>query len=179
MESNRLLIRQSLIEDCVLFAQWEARESVNQWFTMDQDRDYNQVVQEFILRSVEPDMKQFTIVLKEGNRPIGRIWLSRIDTHYDSLDITRIYIADEEMRGKGYGEEALRCLLQYCFFNLHMERVTLDHVPANQRAAALYQKLGFQYEGEARHAGKKDGRYLNLKLMSMLRAEYVRLNREA
>lgn len=178
MESRRLTIRKSMIEDCALFAQWEATEAVNRWFTMDHDRDYNQIVQEFILRNVESDMMQFTIVRKEDGAPIGRIWLSRIDDHYDSLDITRIYIADPAVRGQGYGEEALRCLLEFCFVNLHRERVTLDHIPENEVASRLYTKLGFQYEGVARHAGKKDGRYVDLKQMSMLRSEYAKLNRE-
>ena len=123
-------------------------------------------------------MLQFTIVKREGNEPIGRIWISRIDDHYDSLDISRIYIADPALRGQGYGEEALRALLEYCFVNLHRERVTLDHIPENEAAAGLYMKLGFQYEGIARHAGKKDGRYVDLKQMSMLRSEYAKLNRE-
>lgn len=178
MESRRLIIRESLIGDCQLFALWESQEEVNRWFTMDQDRNYNQIVQEFILRSVEADMMQLTIVKKEGEEPIGRIWISRIDDHYDSLDITRIYIADPALRGQGYGEEAMRMLLEYCFVHLHRERVTIDHITENRIASKLYTKLGFQYEGAARHAGKKDGRYVDLMQMSMLRSEYAKLKRE-
>ncbi|MBQ8589549.1 MAG: GNAT family N-acetyltransferase [Firmicutes bacterium] len=178
MESKRLIIRKSLIEDCALFAQWESMWEVNRWFTMDTDPNYHKVLQEFILRNVEKDMLQFTIVKKDGDEPIGRIWISQINDHYDSLDISRIYIADPAMRGQGYGEEALRTILEYCFIRLHRERVTLDHIPDNEVAAALYTKLGFQYEGIARHAGKKDGRYVDLKQMSMLRSEYAKMTRE-
>ena len=178
IESKRLIIRQSIIDDCALFARWEEMEEVNRWFTMDHDKSYNLVVQEFILRNVEKDMLQFTIVLKETEEPIGRIWISQINDHYDSLDLSRIYIADPAMRGHGYGEEALRTILEYCFIRLHRERVTLDHIPDNEVAANLYTKLGFQYEGVARHAGKKDGRYVDLKQMSMLRSEYAKMSRE-
>ncbi|NBJ75046.1 N-acetyltransferase, partial [Neglecta sp. X4] len=103
---------------------------------------------------------------------IGKIYLSRIDTHDDSLDVTRIYIADPSKRGKGYGEEALRLILEYAFINLHMERVTIDHFEANKIAASLYEKVGFKNEGLMRNAGKKNGKYINLQLKSMLRAEY-------
>ena len=72
----------------------------------------------------------------------------------------------------GSDEEAMRELLEYCFIQLHTERVTLDHLPQNERAAALYLKLGFQYEGVMRHAGKKNGKYIDLHLMSMLRSEF-------
>ena len=178
IESKRLIIRKSMIEDCALFAQWEAMPEVNRWFTMDTDPNFNKVLQEFVLRNIEKDMLQFTIVLKETEEPIGRIWISQINDFYDSLDISRIYIADPALRGQGYGEEALRPILEYCFIRLHRERVTLDHIPDNEAAAGLYTKLGFQYEGIARHAGKKDGRYVDLKLMSMLRSEYAKMTRE-
>lgn len=139
---------------------------------MDSGRDYNEIAEEYVIRTLDNTMLQFTIILKDIEEPIGRIWISRIDTHADSLDITRIYIGNKEYRGQGLGEEALRLLLEYCFINLHMERVTLDHMPDNKRAGSLYQKLGFQYEGCLRHGAKKDGVYVDLMLMSMLRSEY-------
>ncbi len=68
-------------------------------------------------------------------------FFSRINRTDDSLDITRIYIADVNQRGKGYGEEALRLVLEFAFINLHMERVTIDHFEKNKPAAALYEKI--------------------------------------
>lgn len=73
---------------------------------------------------------------------------------------------------EGYGEEAIRLVLEYAFINLHMERVTIDHFSENDVARQLYHKIGFQDEGRMRHAAKKNGRYYDLQLMSMLRAEY-------
>ncbi len=95
-----------------------------------------------------------------------------MDRSTDSLDITRIYIGEEEFLGKGLGEEAMRLLLDYCYIQLHTERVTLDHLPLNTKAGDLYKRLGFKYEGIMRNSGKKNGRYLDLHLMSMLRSEY-------
>lgn len=172
MESTNLIIRESIFSDCSLFAEWEKKPYIMDSFTMSQGRDYEEIVKEFVIQTLDPDKLQFTIVLREEDKPIGRIYISRIDTHTDSLDITRIYIGEEECLGKGLGEEAMRLILEYCFILLHTERVTLDHLSANQRAAALYKKLGFQYEAILRNAGKKDGRYVDLHLMSMLRAEY-------
>ena len=53
-----------------------------------------------------------------------------------------------------------------------MERVTLDYYTGNKRASTLYESLGFKSEGIARNATRKDGRYYDLHLMSMLRAEF-------
>jgi len=172
MESTNLIIRETTFADCTYFAEWEKKPYIMESFTMSQGRDYEEITKEYVIRTLDPTKLQFTIVFREEDRPIGRIYIDRIDTHADSLDITRIYIGEEDFLGKGLGEEAMRLILEYCFIHLHTERVTLDHLPANQRAASLYKKLGFQYEGIARHAGKKDGRYIDLHLMSMLRAEY-------
>lgn len=172
MESNRLQIRPSIFEDCELFAKWEALPSVRSSFTMNQDWDYSKIVQQFVLRNQDKTHLQMTILLKETGSPIGRIQISRIDLNYDSLDITRIYIANDEYRRRGLGEEAMRLILEYCFMQLHMERITLDFIDGNFPAEALYLKLGFKEEGIARHGGKKDGMYLDFHMMSMLRNEY-------
>ena len=172
LESMNLIVRESTFEDCSVFAKWETDPDVTEDFTIDEDRDYEEVVTEFIRYNMDPAKLQFTILLKPDERPIGRIYISNINTDCDSLDITRIYIANPDDRGKGYGEEALRLILDYSFLNLHMERVTLDHFEGNKRAAALYDKIGFTTEGLMRHEGKKNGKYMNLYLRSMLRAEY-------
>ena len=172
MESKSLILKETIFADCELFAKWEAKPDVNEFFTMNDDRDYEKIVTNFINYSQDSTKEMYTIILKPYDKPIGRILLSRIDREEDSIDLSRIYIADEENRGKGYGEEAIRMILEYAFINLHMERVTIDHFSANERAAFLYHKIGFQDEGKMRHAGKKNGKYVDLCLMSMLRAEY-------
>ncbi|MCQ2551071.1 MAG: GNAT family N-acetyltransferase [Clostridia bacterium] len=172
MESRNLIIRETTFDDCKYFANWEVNPDVTEFFTMDDDRNYEEIVTEFIKDSQDETKLCFTITLKPDMEPIGRVVISGINSHYDSLDITRIYIADPDNRNKGYGEEALRMVLEYAFIQLHMERVTLDHFTGNKPAANLYEKIGFKYEGVMRNAGKKNGKYVDLHLMSMLRSEY-------
>ncbi len=171
-EDSRLYLRQSTFDDCRYFAQWEVQPAVTEFFTINEGRDYEEVVREFLGREGDETQVQFTVCLKENDQPVGRIYISRIDDHYDSLDITRIYIADPAMRGKGLGEEALRLALQYAFEERNCERVTLDYFTGNNIASTLYRKVGFKNEGNMRHGGKKNGMYVDLHLMSMLRDEY-------
>ena len=77
---------------------------------------------------------------------------------------------------EGLGEEALRAALKLAFEEMCRERVTLDHFAENEIASMLYLKTGFHYEGVMRHGGKKDGMYVDLHLMSMLREEYFAVN---
>lgn len=172
MESKDLILRETVFGDCSYFKKWEVLPTVTEFFTMDEGRTYEEIVTEFVRYELDPAKKLYTITLKPSGEPIGKILLTRINNHDDSMDITRIYIGDENLRSKGYGEQALRLILEFAFLNMHMERVTIDYFAKNKVAAYLYQKIGFQSEGIMRHAGKKDGKYIDLHLMSMLRAEY-------
>ncbi len=171
MESQNLIIRPSVFSDCKQFAKWESKFSVTQFFSINCDRDYEEVVLEFFERKADKTKMQLTICDKQENL-LGRIYISNISAENDSLDITRIYIGDPQNRGKGYGREALKLTLDYCFINLHMERVSLDYFEGNKVASALYESMGFKHEGLARNACKKDGKYYDLNLMSILRSEY-------
>lgn len=174
MKSDRLYIRESIFEDCALFAKWETDEAVTRFFTIDDGRNYEEIVREFVEREGDDSQRQFTVCLPERDEAIGRIYISNINRNYDSLDITRIYIAETKNRGKGYGEEALRLVLKWAFEEMKCERVTLDHFKDNVIAASLYEKIGFVREGTMRHGGKKNGRYVDLCLMSVLKDEYFK-----
>lgn len=168
----KITIRESVFDDLAYFARWESMPEVTRFFTIDDGKTYEMTVREFCERQEDKAARQFTICLAETGEPVGRIYVSRIDDRYDSLDITRIYIAEPSMRGKGYGEEALRLILKWAFEEMDCERVTLDHFTDNDVAASLYNKVGFAGEGVMRHGGKKNGKYIDMRLMSMLREEY-------
>lgn len=172
MESNNLLIRKTVTDDCLLFEEWEKQDFIKEFLNINDSQRYEDIVNEMQTREKDKSKELYTIILKSINKPIGRVYLSKIDKVYNSIDITRIYIGDESYIGKGYGRELMKILLKYCFETLEMQRVTLDHYPNNKKASLLYLDLGFKYEGVMRNAAKKNNQYFNLHLMSMLREEY-------
>ena len=172
METQNFIIRETEFKDYEYFAIWEKDPVVTKYLSFDEERTYEDVVTEGLYNKFSQERMDLTIVARESGQPIGRIYISRIDRHSDSLDITKFYIGDPKMWGKGIGREIMNEVLEYCFTFLHMERVTLDYYTGNKRASTLYESLGFKSEGVARNATKKDGRYYDLHLMSMLRAEF-------
>ena len=174
IETNRLSIRPSNFHDCKVFQKWESQAYIKQFFTIDDDRDYEEILTEFILRSRDSTKIQFTIVLKETDTLIGRIYISRFDSHEDSIDITRIYIGEEIYLRKGYGREAIKGLLKFFFEELNIQRVTLDFFQDNNSAKNLYESLNFKSEGIARNVTKKNNKYVSLHVMSILKEEYFR-----
>lgn len=173
LKATNITLRPSTFEDCVSFALWEAKEYVRKFFTMNDSRNYKEISDEFLQRVADSTKFQLTIVHNGTSKPIGRIYLSSFNRHEDSIDITRIYIGEEDYLKRGFGREAILTLLDYFFNTLKLERVTIDFFEENQRAHNLYNSLGFISEGVLRHVAKKNNFYVNLHLMSMLREEYT------
>jgi RimJ/RimL family protein N-acetyltransferase len=65
----------------------------------------------------------------------------------------------------------------FCFSQLGLNKVYLDVWEENQRAIKCYLKCGFKEEGVLREHVRKDGRYHNKVIMSVLRQEWEGLNR--
>ena len=82
-------------------------------------------------------------------------------------------IGKGELRGQGYGQEALSLMQRFAFSNLGLERLELEVHMDNQAAVQCYQKAGFVLEGVKRHAYWADGRFGDVGIMSILRKEYL------
>ena len=83
-----------------------------------------------------------------------------------------IGIGDQSNRGKGYGSEAMRLIIDYAFFELNLHRIQLTVFDYNQQAIALYERLGFQREGVFREFGQRDGKRYDMYLYGILYEEW-------
>ncbi len=91
--------------------------------------------------------------------------------HEDSraIELKRIVVAVPE---RGLGRRILKELMRIAFRELGAHRLFLDVYEDNARARHLYESLGFQYEGLMRDAARRQDRWCNLCLMSILETEY-------
>ncbi len=172
METRKLSIRESVFEDCEYFAKWEADPVITEFLSCEEERSYKDVVGEWVLDSQDKTKLQFTVVDKELRQPIGRIYITDIDPSKDSLDITRFYYVTDPEKRMELGTEILVEILEHVFVFLHMERVTVELYTGDKEGEALFESLGFQREGIERNATKKNGRYFDMHLMSLLRSDF-------
>lgn len=113
----------------------------------------------FGIRRLEDDALIGTVSIEDVLWPHGTGWLS-------------ILIGDRANWGQGYGDEAMRLVLDYAFRELNLHRVQLTVFEYNARAIALYEKLGFQREGVYREFMQRDGRRYDMYLYGLLRREW-------
>jgi len=102
---------------------------------------------------------------------IGNCGFHMIDWRIRSAEVG-IFIGDKSYWNRGYGTEVMRLLLRHGFNTLNLNRIALEVFETNPRAIRAYEKAGFVHEGRRRQDMFKDGRYIDVLLMSVLCSEW-------
>lgn len=79
---------------------------------------------------------------------------------------------DPSSQGKGYAETVMRKIVDYGFYQLNLNKITLDVVDYNERAVHIYEKLGFKVEGKKEQQYFIQGKYHDSLAMGLLRTAY-------
>ena len=74
--------------------------------------------------------------------------------------------------GKGFGQDAVRTLVDYAFEHLNMNRVALQCLAEDSRAVGAYRKVGFVEEGRQRELAWLRGGYEDVLMMAILREDW-------
>jgi RimJ/RimL family protein N-acetyltransferase len=114
----------------------------------------------------------YNIRTLDGDRLIGfiSIWVVNWASAEGRVGIG---IGERADWGRGYGTDAMQVLLRYAFAELNLARVSLEAFAENARAIRSYQKAGFIQEGVQRQWAQRDGRRIDVVVMSILQEEYL------
>lgn len=102
---------------------------------------------------------------------LGLVTLGNINPINQSAEF-HIMIGNGVNRGKGIGSFATTEILRHGFQNLNLNRIELTVMENNEHARNLYNKIGFKQEGIKRNSVYKNGQFVNMIIMSILRAEF-------
>lgn len=102
---------------------------------------------------------------------IGDIALQGIDWKNRSCSLG-MGIAKISNRGKGYGSEALKLIMEYAFNNLGIERLTANTLEQNKGAQQSLERNGFKLEGTERKAVYFAGKRWSRLNYGLLRDDY-------
>lgn len=118
------------------------------------------------------DAVLFAIRLAQTGELIGTCQLHAIHPVHRSAEL-QIRLGSPSERGKGYGTDAVRLLLDFAFKDLNLRRVYLHVFSTNLAAIRVYEKAGFTREGLLRSAAYINGEYVDVVAMGILQEEYV------
>jgi diamine N-acetyltransferase len=174
IQGQRIRMRAPEREDIPLFLKWindpEVSEGLIFYLPMSKDEEehwYDAMIQ----RPAEEH--PLTIEIREGEdwKAIGNAGFHLINWRVRAA-MVGIMIGEKEYWNQGYGTEAMGLLLKLAFETLNLNRVALDVYADNPRAIRCYQKTSFVLEGTKRQAMYRDGKYVDVLIMSVLRSEW-------
>jgi len=172
LETDRLILRPLQMrdaQDLYAYAQdpqvarhvlWDAHESIweSRQFLRGAIRQY---------RKGQPG--SFAITLKDSGRMIGTIGFMWINLDYRSGEVG--YSLSRAYWNQGIMTEALRAVLAFGFDTLQLNRIEAQHETDNPASGRVMLHAGMQYEGTLRQRLKNKGRYVDVALYAILRAD--------
>ena len=121
-----------------------------------------------MLSADENDTFAFAITVDE--KVIGSIGVYRQENIHRQTAELGYYIA-EEYWGKGIMTEAIKQICQYVFQKSDILRIYAEPFASNEASCRVLEKAGFQYEGTLRNNAVKNGKVIDMKMYSILKAE--------
>jgi diamine N-acetyltransferase len=111
-------------------------------------------------------------ILADDDRFVGCVNLTGMHPVNRSAELS-IWIGETTHWSQGLGFLACAAALEHAFRDRNLHRVFLYVLVTNERAIRLYRKLGFVEEGRLREAAFKQGRFVDLLVMSVLAGEFA------
>lgn len=160
----------------------EDMEYLYQWFS---DKDFlkyydyvppvpqskEEINQTFYDYETKDESIVFAIRLKSDNKIIG---IAGFDDIVKSNKVATLFIGigNRNLRGKGYGNESLKILLDYGFNDMNYYRIQLNVLEFNTSAIKLYERAGFKREGVFREFVFRNNKRYDMFLYGLLKNEY-------
>lgn len=110
-------------------------------------------------------------IVDQGDEAVGHVGLYQIDHRVRKAEFA-ILIGRAELHGRGIGKAVTKFMLDFGFLDLNLNKISLTVLANNERAQSLYRSLGFVEEGILRQEQFRNGTYLDVVLMSLLREEW-------
>jgi RimJ/RimL family protein N-acetyltransferase len=125
-----------------------------------------------LLKGEREEWIGFAIYELPDLRPIGFANIRDFGSPHRTAEFG-ITIGEVGRRGKGYGTEATRLVLDFAFTVLGVHNVWLDTMASNEAAIRAYRRAGFTEIGRRRQAHRRGDAYEDVVLMDCLATEFV------
>ena len=129
---------------------------------------------DFINMSIDKDLSNYAVVLKENNKVIGGIQFRNIDLVQGTAS-GGIWI-NEKYHGKGYGSEAWGARIKYAFEVLGLRRLENGFFAGNEKSWNMQKKFGYKIEGTRRQKYKSlsTGKIVDEVVTGLLKDEWIK-----
>jgi RimJ/RimL family protein N-acetyltransferase len=121
--------------------------------------------------------QNFAVVLREGERLIGNASIFDVQHIHQCAEIG-LFIGEAKDRGRGYGQEIVKLLVDYGFRYLNLNNIMLKVFSGNTAAINAYRKCGFKEFGRRTRCYFVDNKWHDEIFMEILRDDIPAYSRD-
>ncbi len=149
------------------------RNYLNEWLPWVDNMQAVELIQNFIVGSTQRNKTgfEYAFVIIDNNKIVGRIGIYKIDQQNKIGEIG--YWIAETIQGRGIISKSCKGLIDYCFTQLQLNRIEIKCGADNTRSQKIPERSGFKYEATIRQGEWVKNRFIDLKLYSLLREEWI------
>jgi RimJ/RimL family protein N-acetyltransferase len=175
LQGAKVVLRPVAREDVPLLHEWEHNHA--EWPLVSDTPHLPTHVDDVLKRFDEgevwkSDRDNVSFAVEAGGQLVGYVTLWGIDTFNRRAHLGIGF--GPAARGKGYGSDACRTLLQYAFSHLGLHRVQVEVLSDNLAAVRAYEAAGFVVEGVMRESAWVEGAFVDETYMSALATDASR-----
>lgn len=177
LHGKRIRLRAAEREDIPIFLNWINDEEITENLDLIYPFSFTEEEQWYENMISRPEEEHLFVIEvhnqshEETNTPIGTCKFFNIDWRNRSGELG-IMIGEKDYWNQGYGTEVMHLLQKHGFNTLNLHRIWLQVFSNNRRAIHVYEKVGFNHEGIFRQAYYKNGSYIDIHIMSVLKHEW-------
>ena len=145
IETDRLILRKWRLEDVSDIVEGLNNLNVTKWLAQVPFPYTEEDAKNFVNKSIENNLYNFAIVLKEENKVIGGTQITNINYVHGTAG-GGIWL-NEKYQGKGYGTEAFGARIKYAFEELGLRRLENGYFKGNEKSHKMQLKFGYKDEG--------------------------------
>lgn len=154
-----------------MILRWRNSEEIRRWMFTDHIISLEEHLR--FIDSLRNDNKNFYFLAKRASEYLGIISLTRVDLRNRNAYLG-IY-ANPEKKIAGAGSMLGETLLKLAFDVVKLHTLKLEVFEDNERAIALYRKLGFSEEGRLREFVFRGGKWKDVIVMGITEEEYRKI----
>ena len=178
LETDRLKFRAIKKSDLKDIHEYSANPKTSQYLLWEPHNslEYTKKYIDIVLAKYKiGDYHDWAIVLKENKKMIGTCGFTRIDEQNSVAEIG--YVLNPKYWGYGLATEAAKRIIRFAFEVLNVNRVEAKFMFGNEASQRVMSKIGMKFEGYQRESLYVKGKYRTVGVASILKLEYVLLDK--
>ena len=130
-----------------------------------------EMLNEYLKEVEKKDIYFWAVHSKANDLHIGNIKIDPINYKHSVAEYG-IMMGRKSEWGKGFAKEATQRIIDFCFNELKIRKITLGVVADNFAALKLYEKLNFKIEGIYKKHGLYQGKYCDIIRMALFNPNF-------